>query len=387
MFPYDEVFVSHLNSLETKHLRRKLIVVDSPQDRFLFSHQEKYLSFGSNSYLGLTQHPKILKSGWEALKKWGTGSGGSRFITGNYSIHEELERKIASLKGQEDALVFATGFQTNVSVLTALLNKEWIALCDRLNHASLLDGIFFSGAKIVLYKHVDMNDLEEKARKFSGQKGIIITDGVFSMDGDIAPLHHIVEIARRYGFLTMVDDAHGTGVLGNDGAGSSSFRGVKGLIDIEMGTFSKAFASEGGFVAARKNIIDYLRHIARGFMFSTALPPHVAAISLKAIEISQKESWRRKKLLILSQKLRQILKIKGWKVPDDITPIIPLLLSGPKEAVDLASFLREKGIFVPAIRPPAVKQSRLRISLMATHTEEDLDRLIEELDAWKNKSL
>ncbi len=185
----------------------------------------------------------------------------------------------------------------------------------------------------------------------------------------------------------MVDDAHGTGILGDDGGGSSSFWCVKGLIDIEMGTFSKAFASEGGFVAARKPIIEYLRHMARGFMFSTALPPHVAAISLKAIEISQKEPWRREKLLTLSQKLRQRLKIRGWKVFDDITPIIPLLLSSPQEALDLASFLREKGIFVPAIRPPAVKQSRLRISLMATHTEEDLDRLVEELDAWKNKSL
>ncbi|QJR21722.1 8-amino-7-oxononanoate synthase [Brevinematales bacterium NS] len=387
MFSYDEMFTLHLNSLETKHLRRKLITVDSPQDKFLFFHKKKYLSFGSNSYLGIAQHPQLLKSGRKALQKWGTGSGGSRLITGNYSIHEELERKIASLKGQEDALVFPSGFQTNVSVLNAILNNEWIVFCDRLNHASLLDGIRFSGAKIILYKHIDMNDLEEKAKKFSGQKGIIITDGVFSMDGDIAPLHHIVEIAHKYGFLTMVDDAHGTGILGDDGGGSSSFWCVKGLIDIEMGTFSKAFASEGGFVAARKPIIEYLRHMARGFMFSTALPPHVAAISLKAIEISQKEPWRREKLLTLSQKLRQRLKIRGWKVFDDITPIIPLLLSSPQEALDLASFLREKGIFVPAIRPPAVKQSRLRISLMATHTEEDLDRLVEELDAWKNKSL
>ncbi|MCX7883064.1 MAG: 8-amino-7-oxononanoate synthase [Brevinematales bacterium] len=382
---YENLFRSRLEELEKKHLRRIPVEVSSSQGRFLTLEGKTYLSFGSNSYLGLGEDKSLIMAGIQALKTFGSGSGGSRLVNGNYTIHRRLEKEIATLKGQEDAILFATGFQTNVSVITALFDAEWVVFCDRLNHASLIDGIRFSGARLVVYRHLDMEDLENKAKKWQGHKGVIVTDGVFSMDGDIAPLDTIVRIARHYGFLTMVDDAHGTGILGENGSGTSDLCGVKGMVDIEMGTFSKAFASEGGFVASRFSLIEYLRHFARGYMFSTALPPHVAAISQEALRKSIEQPWRRKRLQELSSLFRKKLQQQGWNISDNTTPIVPFFVHSPLACLDLSHFLREKGIFVPAIRPPAVKESRLRFSLMATHTEEDIEKVVHTLCLWREK--
>lgn len=370
--------IEKLEKIKVKGLYRELRYIETAQSPRVKIKGKDFILLGSNNYLGLCNDHKLKKAAIDAINKYGVGSGGSRLTTGSYDLHRELEKKIASFKGTEASLVFNTGYMANVGIITALCDKNWVIFSDRLNHASIIDGCRLSGAKLIRYKHCDMNDLLNKINKYKGSNNLIVTDGVFSMDGDIAPLPYIVKIAKEHNMMTMVDDAHATGILGKNGSGTSSFFGINNKIDIMMGTLSKAAASEGGYAAGSKDLIHYLKNCARSFIYSTALSPATIAVSIKALEIIEKDAERRVKLLKMSDCFQNELKIAGFNVMETKTPIIPIMVGPTDKAVEFNKSLFEEGIYIPAIRPPSVPEgtSRLRVSLMATHTEQDLEEAL-----------
>lgn len=370
------MFEEKIEKIKRTNLYRKMRYLQSPQcDRVRIADRD-ILMLSSNSYLGLCSDSRLKQAAQAAMDQYGVGSGGSRLITGSYDIHQKLEEEIAAFKNAEAALIFNTGYMANVGVISAVADKSWTIFSDRLNHASIIDGCRLSGAKIVVYNHCDPADLENKIQANPcGEKGMVVTDGLFSVDGDIAPLPQLVGIARRYHLLFMVDEAHATGVLGKQGGGTADYFGLKDGIDISVGTFSKALASEGGFVAGRGALIDYLINSARSFIFSTALSPVTIAVSRAALDIVKTEPQRRETLLTQAAWFRLRLREAGFDVEDHPTPIISLRLGAPELAVNFSSLLMEQGIFANAIRPPTVPAgtSRLRVNLMATHRREDLE--------------
>jgi len=370
------MFNNKLQQIKSDGLYRRMKYLQSPQSAHVRIADQDILMLSSNSYLGLCTDSRLQEAACNAVARYGTGSGGSRLTTGSYEIHQTLEAEIAAFKGTEAALIFNTGYMANVGVISALADKKWVIFSDKLNHASIIDGCRLSGAEIVVYAHGDPQDLERKVRSRRGRPGLIVTDGLFSVDGDIAPLPAIVEIAQKHRMLVMVDDAHATGVLGEKGGGTPDYFGLAGGIDIAMGTFSKALASEGGFIAGTRSLIDYLANTARSFIFSTALSPATIAVSLAALSIVRNEPDLRQTLLVHSAWFRKKLRAAGFNVPDHPTPIISMILGRPDTAVAFSEELLDRGIFVSAIRPPTVPEgaSRLRINLMATHTREDLER-------------
>jgi 8-amino-7-oxononanoate synthase len=372
------MFDEKLQQIQAEGLYRQMRYLQSPQSAHVRIADQDILLMSSNSYLGLCADERLKQAARDALEQFGTGSGGSRLTTGSYEIHKKLEEEIASFKGTEAALVFNTGYMANVGVIPAIADKNWVIFSDRLNHASIIDGCRLSGAEIVVYEHGDPADLARKAGKYRGRRGLLVTDGLFSVDGDIAPLPALAEIAQRHQLLLMVDDAHATGVLGENGGGTADYFGMTGGIDIMMGTFSKALASEGGFVAGSQSLIDYLVNRARSFIFSTALSPATISVSRQALQIVRMEPQARKTLRDNARWFREQLRDAGFSTPDHPTQIISVVLGRPEVAVRFSERLMEKRIFVSAIRPPTVPAgtSRLRISIMATHTKEDLSRAI-----------
>lgn len=370
------MFDKRLRQIKEAGLYRRMRYMQSQQSAHVLIDGEDHLMMSSNSYLGVCSDERLKQAAQEAIEKFGTGSGGSRLTTGSYEIHKKLEEEIAAFKGTEAALIFNTGYMANIGVISAIADKSWVIFSDRLNHASIIDGCRLSGAEIVVYEHGDMVDLEQKAEKYRGKRGLLVSDGLFSMDGDIAPVPELVDIARRYDLLLMVDDAHATGVLGENGGGVADYFGLTDGIDIMMGTFSKALASEGGFVAGSQSLIDYLVNRARSFIFSTALSPASIAVSLAALKIVQTEPQARKTLQNNARWFRQELCAAGFNVQDHPTQIISVILGRPEAAVAFSERLLEKRIFVSAIRPPTVPAgtSRLRINIMATHATEELAR-------------
>lgn len=370
--------IEKLEKIKAKGLYRELRHIETSQCPRVKIEGKDFILLGSNNYLGLCDDDRLKKAAIDTINKYGVGSGGSRLTTGSYDLHRELEKKIASFKGTEASLVFNTGYMTNVGIISALCNKDWVIFCDRLNHASIIDGCLLSGAKLIRYKHCDMNDLLDKVNKYKGRNNLIVTDGVFSMDGDIAPLPEIVKIAKKHNMMTMVDDAHAAGILGKNGSGTSSYFGLDNEIDIMMGTLSKAVASEGGYAAGRKDLIDYLKNCARSFIYSTALSPATIAVSIKALEIIETDEERRIKLLKMSNWFQRELKTAGFNVLETKTPIIPIMVGPSDKAVNFNKNLLKEGIYIPAIRPPSVPEgtSRLRVSLMATHTKQELEEAL-----------
>jgi len=370
--------IEKLKETKEKGLYRELRYIETAQTPRVKIEGKDLILLGSNNYLGLCDDSRLKKVAIDAINKYGVGSGGSRLTTGSYDIHKELEEKIASFKGTEASLVFNTGYMANIGIITSLCDRNSVIFCDRLNHASIIDGCRLSGAKLIRYKHCDMNDLLDKINKYKGSNNLIVTDGVFSMDGDIAPLPDIVKIAKEYNIMTMVDDAHATGILGKKGSGTSSYFGLDNEIDIMMGTLSKAVASEGGYVAGKKDLIDYLRNYARSFVYSTALSPSTIAVSIKALEIIEKDEESRVKLLKMSDWFQKELEIAGFNLIRTKTPIIPIMVGQADKAVEFSKGLLEEGVYIPAIRPPTVPEgtSRLRISLMATHSQQDLEEAL-----------
>ena len=341
--------------------------------------------------MGLANHPSIKKAANKAIKEFGCGSGASRLISGTMKLHSELEKKIALFKNTNSALVFNSGYHANIGTLSALMKKRDIVFCDELNHASIIDGCRLSGAEIAIYPHKDMDALERHLKKSNGyKKRLIITDGVFSMDGDIAPLPDIVFLAKKYSALTMVDDAHATGVFGKNGKGiTEHFNLSSNEVDIQMGTFGKALGSFGAYIAGNNELIDYLINRARSFIYTTALPPAVPAASLAAIEMIQSKPDLRKKLWKNVDYFKKGLKKRGFENINSQSQIIPIIIGNSKKVVMASEYLFNKGVFVVGIRPPAVprKKERLRITIMSSHTRKDLDSALNVLLKMKEKIL
>ncbi|MFJ8256515.1 8-amino-7-oxononanoate synthase [Peribacillus asahii] len=365
-----------LQQIREQGLFRTLRRLDAASDTETVLEGKKVLLFSSNNYLGLANDSRMKEKAIEAIKQFGTGSGGSRLTTGNLSLHEQLERDIASFKGKEASLVFSSGFLANVGIISTLMKQGDVILSDSLNHASIIDGCRLSKADTVIYNHVDMNDLEKKLQSVTSyQRRLIVTDGVFSMDGNIAPLPAIVSLAKKYEAMVMVDDAHSTGILGKTGAGTAEHFGLTHQIDLLMGTLSKSIGAEGGYVAASQSLIQYLRNKARTFIFQTALSPSVVAASIEGIRIIREERERSVRLLENAEFLRNGLKKSGFTLVDGSTPILAVLIGSAQDAVRFSKRLEEEGIFAPAIRPPTVPEgmSRIRLTIMATHRQEQLE--------------
>ncbi|MGQ3685717.1 MAG: 8-amino-7-oxononanoate synthase [Candidatus Loosdrechtia sp.] len=374
-------FVSdELQVLKDRALMREYRTIEGPQDRCIQIEGKSYLSFCSNNYLGLANHPKIKQAVIDAIHQYGWGAGASRLVSGNMKIHQELERKIAEFKGTEAALLFPTGYMANVGSLCSLVTKGDIVIGDKLNHASIIDGCRQSGATFRIYPHKMTNYLESLLQKSSMfRRRLIVTDSVFSMDGDTAPLPEIVGLARKYDAIVMIDDAHATGVFGQHGKGIAEYYNLEGKVDIVMGSLSKAVGSVGGFIAGSRHLIEFLKNKARSFMYTTALPPAVCAASLTGLILIQENAFLVKKLWenidYIKCRLSEFTRITVE------SPIIPVVAGTPEDALCLSLKLFKNGIVIPAIRPPTVPSgtSRLRISLMATHNKNDIDKLLDTL--------
>jgi 8-amino-7-oxononanoate synthase len=337
--------------------------------------------FSGNDYLGLSHHLSVKQAAADALVKYGNSAGASRLISGNHQLYRRLEAGLARFKQKEAALVFATGFMANLGLITAITGRGDTIYMDKLSHASLYDGCRLSEATVKRYPHADLGALEkllESPRRGNGRQ-IIVTDGVFSMDGDLAPLADLQELADRYDAMLVVDDAHGTGVLGAGGRGTAEHLGVR--LDMEIGTLSNALGSLGGYVAGDPQLIAELVNKSRAFIFTTGLPPATVAAALEAITIVETDSTRRTRVLSLAQKARRTLSDAGYSVPPGITPIVPLMIGGAADAVALSDRCLEQGVFVPAIRTPAVprKEARLRMTVSALHSEAQLDQALQVL--------
>lgn len=382
---WPEFLSTALSDLRDKGLHRQLRVVDPPISTHVTIGTRSYLIFCSNDYLGLANDSRLKEVATRALKSWGTGSGASRFISGNISIYNDLEAEAAHFKQTEAALVFSSGYTTNVGVISSLVDEGDLILSDALNHASIVDACRLSRAKIEVYPHADYLYIENfLAGEPEAGKVLVVTDGVFSMTGDLAPLPELHASCSKYGALLMVDDAHGTGVIGPKGRGILDYFRMGTSDIVQVGTFSKALGSLGGFVAGSTLLIDFITNHARPLMYSTALPPSVLAANREGLRIVQEDSSRRERLSELRRYLEAGLERLGLSVSTGPTPIVPLVIGDVKETLSLAQHLLEKRIFVPAIRPPTVPDgsSRLRISLSALHTETDLDRLFLALDGY-----
>ncbi|GAC1464229.1 MAG: 8-amino-7-oxononanoate synthase [Isosphaeraceae bacterium] len=343
------------------------------------------INFGSNDYLGLAADPRLAAAARASAENYGWGAGASPLVAGWTVDHQTLTDSLADFEGVEAALLFPTGFAANLGTLAALVGKPDIVYSDRLNHACLIDGARLSGAQVRIYPHGDVETLADLLERDRGRfrRSLIATDGVFSMDGDLAPLPALVEVAEHFAAILMVDEAHGTGVFGPDGRGASSALGVADRVPVRVGTLSKALGSQGGFVAGSRRLVDWLINHARAQIYSTSLPPATVAAATAALAIVQAEPWRRTRLHDLGKRLRKALTAAHFDLgPSPSTgPIIPVVVGDPREALDLSLRLLDSGMFVPAIRPPTVPDgtSRLRISLSAAHADADLDALIDAL--------
>ncbi|MEK7722489.1 MAG: aminotransferase class I/II-fold pyridoxal phosphate-dependent enzyme [Elusimicrobiota bacterium] len=352
---------------------------------------KKFIMFGSNNYLGLANDPRMKQAAIDAVKKFGTGTAGSRFLNGNTALHMELERKLAVFKGREAALIYATGYQMNLGVISALIGKGDFAIIDKLDHASILDGCRLSQGELRRFKHNNPADLDRVLKEIGPRHGkLVIVDGVFSMEGDICPLPEIIKVVRRHGARLMVDDAHASGVLGKRGHGTSEHFGLGPKdVDIIVGTCSKAFASVGGFAAGNENIIHYLRHVSRSMIFSAALPPaSVAAISM-AIDIIDAEPQRIKKLWDNAKYLMKCFKEMGLDTSETQTPIIPVVIGNDKKTFILWRMLYDNGLFTNPVVSPAVppKRALIRVVATATHTRAQLDRALDIFETCVKKIL
>lgn len=354
--------------------------LQSRQDTEVIMEGKRRIMLGSNNYLGLTVNEEVKKSGIEAIEEFGTGCSGSRFLNGTLNLHLELEKKLAQFLGYEDVMTFSTGFQSNLGIISAVVGKDDYVICDKENHASIYDGCRLSYGTMLRYKHNDMDSLEKALQKVPEGAGIlIVTDGVFSMSGDIARLPEIVALKKKYGAALMVDDAHGLGVVGKGGRGTGSHFGLEKEVDIVMGTFSKSLASLGGYMAASQTVCEYVRHNSRPFIFSASMPPACCATAQKALEILEREPERVDRLFRLGEYMRRALKQKNIRIKDAPTPIIPIYISDAVTTLTVAKRLFDEGVFVNSVLPPATSPNEclLRVSLMASHTEKLIDEAVE----------
>ncbi len=358
-------------------------VIESDQDTEVIINGKKVLMFGSNSYLGLTNHPKIKEASIAATKKYGTGCAGSRFLNGTLDLHIELEKKLAAFVGKEDAIIYSTGFQVNMGVVPALTGREDYLIYDELDHASIMTGKQLCFSKVMKFKHNDMDSLEKVLQKCEPDKvKLIVVDGVFSMEGDIIKLPEIVELAKKYNANIYVDEAHSLGVLGREGRGVCDHFGLTKDVDLIMGTFSKSLASIGGFVAADECIINWLRHNSRSYIFSASATPSATAAALAALEIMQDEPERLKNLWDVTHMALDGFRSIGFEIGHTETPIIPLFIRDNQKTFMFTKMLFDEGIFVNPVVSPAVPSADtlIRFSLMATHTKEQVSMALDKIE-------
>ena len=378
------MFDRELQELKEKNLFRKLTCLESSHNSRISVKGEAFVDFSSNDYLNLSGHTEIIKTVVKSLNRYGFGSGASRLLSGTYSSHERLEKRLAKFKKTEAAILFNTGYAANTGIIPVIADKNSVIFSDELNHASIVDGIRLSRADVMIYKHKDLDCLEALLKRSMSKKTIkrrlIVTDTVFSMDGDIAPLKELKLISEKYDALLMIDDAHGTGVLGKTGRGGLEHYNIKAGSVIQMGTLSKALGCYGAFVAGKKVLIDLLINKARSFIYSTSLPPAVAEAGVKAVDILDSGSIRlRKRLWKNRQRLFNGLQELGFDTLASETPIIPVLIGDINNTLKIGKYLYKNKIFAPAIRPPTVPEGkcRIRFSVSAGHTDEDIDTVLE----------
>jgi len=366
-----------LELIHDKNLFRLLTELETGQSPEVTINGKRYVLLGSNSYLGLSVDPKVVESAKLALEKYGTGSGGSRLVSGSSDLHRMLEEKIARFKNTEASILFSSGYLANIGTISALVGSTDIIYSDELNHASIIDGARLSRAKVRIYKHLDLNNFQAllDSDKNKTCKKLIVTDTVFSMDGDLVPLPELVEISEQYGCMLMIDEAHATGVLGKRGSGATEHFGVEDRVPVVMGTLSKAVGSLGGYIAGSQELIDFIRNRVRSYIFDTSLPPASLAASITAIDIIENEPERREHLWRMVEQFKTGIEDTGLKVLLSHSAIIPVLIGDAEPALNFAKVLRENGVFTPAVRPPSVPQGmcRIRATLMALHTQEHVN--------------
>lgn len=371
-----------LASLERQQLRRRLLTRTGPQSARLTLDGRELISFGSNDYLGLAADPRLAEAAAKSIACEGWGSGGSPLVTGYTTPHQRLAERLAAFEGTESAIVFSSGFATNAGTVAALVGPGDVVYCDRKNHASLFDGCRLSRADVRVYPHADCERLAallEDSSKY--RRRLIVTDGLFSMDGDLAPLPELATLAEQHSAMLLVDEAHATGVFGANGRGVAEHFGVEDRVHVRIGTLSKALGCIGGFVPGTRSLVEWLVNRARPYVFSTASPAATAAAAIAAIDIVQQEPQRRQRLLARSQELRAELTSQGWNIGASVSQIIPIVVGDPERALRMSAELRERGLFVPAIRPPTVPEGEacLRINLTSGHTEEMIAALLSAL--------
>lgn len=357
--------------------------IESGADAEVMIKGKKMIMIGSNNYLGLTTHPKVKEAAKQAVEKYGSGCTGSRFLNGTLDIHEELEHRLAKFIRKEKALLFSTGFQTNLGTISTLVGKDDVILCDRMNHASIIDGCRLAFGRTIKFKHNDMEDLERvlNSPDLEDVQGsvLVITEGVFSMEGDLGTLQQIARLKKKYGYRILLDDAHGIGYMGANGRSTAEHFGVEKETDLIMGTFSKSFASLGGFIAGPTEAIDYIKHNARALIFSASMPPSAVATVLAAVDIMEKEPEHREHLWRNVRKMQSAYRDLGFNIGRTESPVVPIIIGDFEKTLIFWKELFEAGVFVNPIVSPAVPPDMclLRTSYMATHTDAELDRVID----------
>ena len=368
-----------LRALEQEALLREVRALGSPQEPTVTLDGQELILLASNNYLGLATDPRVVAAAAEAARRWGAGSGSARLISGGTTLHDELESRLAGLKRADAALLFSSGYLANLGSISALVGRGDAIFSDELNHASIIDGARLSQANVHVYRHADVEHLAALLKEHRGfARRLVVTDTVFSMDGDLAPLPAIVEICEREEAILMVDEAHATGVVGPGGGGAVAYFGLEGRVAVVMGTLSKALGSAGGYIAGSHDLIAFLRNRARAFVFDTAPPPPAVAAAIAAIDVLEREPDRPERARALAHRLATGLRDAGFDVPEPAAAIVPVLAGTPENALALSRALREAGVLVPAIRPPSVAPgtARLRATVMATHTDEQIDAAV-----------
>ena len=371
---------SHIDDLREQDLFPYFRELQSRQDTEVIMEGRRRIMLGSNNYLGLTTQPEVMQAGLDALRRYGTGCSGSRLLNGTLELHLTFEREMAAFLRKEDVVSFSTGFQSNLGIISALVGLGDYVICDRENHASIYDACRLSYGKMLRYRHNDMADLEAQLQKVPEKAGcLIVTDGVFSMGGDIADLPAIVRLAKKYGARTMVDDAHGFGVIGEGGRGTASYFGLENQVDVYMGTFSKSLASLGGYMAAEARVCDYVRCNSRPYIFSASVPPACIAVANASLRYLAAHPERQAQLQTISRYMRDRLTERGVKIMMAETPIIPIYTYEPEITLRAQKALYERGVYVNATLPPACAPGGclLRCSLMATHTTAQVDEAVD----------
>ena len=379
---------SEILSLRQNHLYRQLREVETPQDPAIRVDGQEVILFCSNNYLGLANDRRVKQAAIDCLQSYGVSSASSRLISGNTPLHRELEMRITRLLSTEASLVYPTGYSANIGVIPAIVGPEDVIFSDALNHRSLIDACKLSNAKTIVYEHADPDDLSRRIRHHgSARRRLIVTDGVFSMNGDLAPLDRLVEISREHQAILMVDDAHATGVFGRSGAGTPEHFNVQSEVDILLTSASKGLGTYGGIVSGKQKLIDLLINRSPAFIFTSAIPPYLCAATLAALDVIESEPSRRESLLLTARHVRISLTELGFDICGSESQIIPLLIGDPATTLAIADSLIETGIFVLGIRPPTVPDglSRLRISLMSSHTDDHIETLLGTLSEIRSK--